>query len=75
MKLLKRIAGPTPLRWKKIMLSVAAIGAGLGSVVSNIPSSWINPETKIFLMEIIGFVVTVITFFAQTRVEPDKEEL
>ncbi len=57
------------------MLSAAAIGAGLGSVVSNIPSSWINPETKIFLMEIIGFVVTVITFFAQTRVEPDKEEL
>jgi|LakMenEpi03Aug12_release.lakeMendotaPanAssembly.Ray.scaffolds.fasta_scaffold179987_2 hypothetical protein len=57
------------------MLSAAAIGAGLGSVVSNIPSSWINPDTKIFLMEIIGFVVTVITFFAQTRVEPDKEEL
>lgn len=75
MKLIDRIKGPTPLRWKKIMLSVVTIGAGLGSVVANIPAAWIMPETKVFLMELIGFIVTIATFFSQTRVKKHTEEV
>lgn len=75
MKLIDRIKAPTPLRWKKIMLYVITLGAGLGSVVANIPAAWIDADTKVFLMELIGFLVTIATFFSQTRVKKHQEEV
>jgi len=75
MKLIQRIQGPTPLKWKKIMLYVSSLCGALGLVVLAIPSWWIHDETKNFIFALLGFIATFVTGFSQTRVKKSPEEL
>lgn len=69
MKFIERVKGPTPLKWKKVMLWVQGASAALGTVILAIPSNWVDPEIKNFVFAILGFIASAVTGFAQTRVE------
>lgn len=73
MKFIERVKGPTPLKWKKVMLYVQGATAALGTVVLAVPSSWVDPELKNFIFAVLGFIASAVTGFAQTRVQKKNE--
>ena len=64
---------PTPAKWKQIGLIIIASAATLGSIIANVPSRWIDPEQKIFILELIGFITTLLKIFTETRVESTEQ--
>ena len=72
-KIYNNFISPTPARYKQIQLVALAMIGAFPALVESIPESWIDLETKQFVVGGINWILVGITAWAGTKTETNEQ--